>query len=214
MSKKCSIKNCKRQSIAKKLCSLHYQRYKYCKRPLSEINQINPLIDSWKGETCFVSNCNRKILAKGFCSLHYQRNLAYGSPIIIKTRERGTGRIDEYGYHVSHLKDQNPRRTHRIIMEKYIGRPLLQSEKVHHLNGNKLDNRIENLRMLSHKEHIAIHCRKLICWKCKWKTSYSLRSCLKHPTNRWCKIYKSSPYPSRCGHFILDLLKNGHEVSL
>jgi len=42
-------------------------------------------------------------------------------------------------------------------MEEYLGRFLEAWETVHHINEIKIDNRLDNLFLCSHKEHSAIH---------------------------------------------------------
>jgi HNH endonuclease len=63
--------------------------------------------------------------------------------------------IDENGY--ARYSDTN-KIVHRHVAEKYIvGRKLLPSEDVHHKNRNKLDNRIENLQVKDHDDHMLHH---------------------------------------------------------
>lgn len=73
---------------------------------------------------------------------------------------RGTGK-DWYvnkklGYLVK-TENAKYKMQHRENMENYLGRKLKRKEIVHHINGNKIDNRIENLEIIKQSEHMLKH---------------------------------------------------------
>lgn len=61
---------------------------------------------------------------------------------------------------------------HRIIVENHLKRILNANEVVHHLDGNKKHNDIDNLQVMSIKEHTKHHKkekgRKYVKLKCPW----------------------------------------------
>ena len=56
-----------------------------------------------------------------------------------------------------HAKNRKYVYEHRLVMEKYLGRYLVPGEIVHHINGVKDDNRLENLEVKMQGQHISDH---------------------------------------------------------
>src|SRR5574344_1871695 len=69
--------------------------------------------------------------------------------------------VDGNGYLRNCEDRKNRYLVHRKIMEDYLGRELHSYEIVHHKDGNKLNNNINNLELTNRKEHINTHRKDL-----------------------------------------------------
>jgi hypothetical protein len=107
----------------------------------------------------------RAAIASGFdISTVSHRRVAGQNPVGPRLRARpGSGTIDKKGYRVTYV-DGRSQMEHRLVMERIIDRKLYPHEEVHHKNGQRADNRDENLELWSHSQPSGQRIEDKVAW--------------------------------------------------
>ena len=95
---------------------------------------------------CSMSDCEGPSRIRGYCSKHAGRHYRYGSAHVLPAPPKGECVTSGYRQ-VPRPDGDGWDLEHRIVMEQVIGRPLREGETVHHINGDRLDNRSKNLEL-------------------------------------------------------------------
>lgn len=159
------------------------------------------------GEDCFVSKC---LAAKGAAAICSQGCNAKRKSLL----HTGAKHMQK-GYVVVHRPDHPMANKagklfeHRLVMAEHLGRMLDPSEVVHHKDGNRSNNAIDNLELLSgHKEHAATHAQeselyqlrqqgKLRCSACKEVKSldsFDIGNTMRYGRKNQCKECRAIAY--------------------
>ena len=156
----------------KGLCQKHYARKLRTGSTELPDRSVKP--------TCTVEGCSSEAKTKKMCSKHYERTRR-GADVLTGRydgnhlnwrggrSQRASGYVSVY-LPVSHrfYPEMTTRSghvmQHRLVMAEHLNRPLLPTEEVHHINGVRNDNRIENLELWIKSQPSGIRAKDAVVW--------------------------------------------------
>lgn len=177
MSKKCLECGCSLFHHAAKRCDKCFPSY--MKRYSKEYRERNR-------EKCYQrrlvseSKNKQKYLDKRRENYRLKRGIPIDDPF--RKRKDGEGNIDSQGYktitvrgHPNQMDEKGRIREHIYVMSNHLGRPLTKNESVHHKNGIRDDNRIENLELWHRGQPSGQRIKDKINWAIEFLIEYGYK---------------------------------------
>ena len=168
MNPTCTVPGCTRPQRRKNArtrpwCDCHYTRWRLYGRPDEPSH--------WRQRTvCTVDGCDGPNYAHGLCVKHAARMRKYGNVTTVKVKKGSINATTNQGYILVKRRDHpNASKVgwlaeHRLVMSEILGRSLYAWEEVHHKNGNRADNRPENLELWTTSQPIGQRVTDKVAW--------------------------------------------------
>ena len=134
----CEVEGCGRKHAAKGMCLMHYKRLRSRGTVEKFTSPPKPACD----------HCEREAIARGLCPRHWKQWRLTGDPLHADKRREGDTYLNR-GYAITRGRDGTPE--HRVVTAAQPG------EVVHHIDGDRSNNAIENLAVLSASGHREAH---------------------------------------------------------
>jgi hypothetical protein len=168
----CTVDGCEQVPKGDGLCPRHWwRRWRHGTVDAPPGKRV--ILEDGGERPCLEPSCDRPAVARDRCRTCYKAALRAGvveaDPDVRVATGEGWLTHGYWGVVVPpedrHLTNGRASTgEHRLVMARALGRPLQPDEQVHHVNGNRLDNRLENLELWSTSQPSGQRVEQKVDW--------------------------------------------------